>query len=308
MIEAADSPQILSKRDAICTAIPYAISLEQDGQQGMINAISRAASASTSRGFIWYHLESYIMMLFNKPNSPSLNRVITLVLPHVSWNDTLHMEDAVARWVAAVSAVPCTEEVCQSVVDMLLQVASDETLRPRIPFEIWEWLKKRPYLPPVCRGRFMGIDEEVVKYVRRLGDVEVLKSYLLLVWSEWDPAFTSAFQAMEISLREDFCGTEMWRHQEELSKGLDYVLGQLDRGSEYLGSQHPAIYPSDIQWAKVQYRRLKDVLLEVEMQALARTFLHLTPFNPCPNFCGRVQDPIRPSAVPCLSRGYDFRC
>jgi hypothetical protein len=92
----------------------------------------------------------------------------------------------VAGWAVAASAVPYTEEAGQSVVDILLHIASVDSLRPHIPTGIWTWLNKRPSLPPKCVGRSRGSSGDVVRQVRALRDTEILKSYLLLVLSEWD--------------------------------------------------------------------------------------------------------------------------
>jgi hypothetical protein len=46
MVEAGDSGLIFSKRKAINTLFPYAISLEQAGRLGMIDVISRAGKVS----------------------------------------------------------------------------------------------------------------------------------------------------------------------------------------------------------------------------------------------------------------------
>ena len=51
-------------------------------------------------------------------------RAIVLVLPHIRWKWPVGREDLTQRWAAAASAVPYTEEVVQSVVDTLLQIAS----------------------------------------------------------------------------------------------------------------------------------------------------------------------------------------
>jgi hypothetical protein len=103
----------------------------------------------------------------------------------------MHGRDTVTRWGAAALAVPYTEEVGQSVVDALLQIASVDLLRPYIPIELWAWLKKGPTLPPACQGRSFGTAPEVVRLICQLGDTETLKAYFLLVWSEWDRLLNS---------------------------------------------------------------------------------------------------------------------
>lgn len=67
--------------------------------------------------------------------------------PFICWDEALHGENEIVRWAATASAIPCTGEVGRNVVDTLLQVACVDSLRPRIPIEIWGWLEKRPSLP-----------------------------------------------------------------------------------------------------------------------------------------------------------------
>jgi len=157
MAEAANSNLILSKRKAINTLLPYAIYLEQGGQQGMIDSILRAARASnfvtsnTGR-FMWHRVVLYISRLFEKQSPTSLNRVIVLISPYVPWEGSLNSTIAVARWAAAASAILYTEEVGSSVVDALFQIAWVDFLRPHIPVDIWGLLKRQPPLPPMYHG------------------------------------------------------------------------------------------------------------------------------------------------------------
>jgi len=175
-------------------------------------------------------------------------------------------------------AVPYTEEVCQSVVDTLLQIASVRHLEPYIPVEIWAWLKERPYLPPICTGRWKGTMGRVVRRVRKLGDVEILESYFLLVWSEWDFICRNGFTEIRTSIREDFGGIGMGCRREVLIKRLDHVLGELDRGLEHLKEQNPDLDEDHIPEAREQYEELREVLLEVDKEAseiLTRTTFRL---------------------------------
>jgi len=67
------------------------------------------------------------------------------------------------------------------VINVLLQIASKEKLLPYVTAGVWWWLTKRPALPPVCRRRDVGTTIRVVDAVWDLKDVEILKSYLLIV-------------------------------------------------------------------------------------------------------------------------------
>lgn len=267
MVRDSDPHPILSKNQAICALLPYAIFLEQSGQQKMVNAIVHAARASTSHWFM-DSITSYIAMLFVRPRFPSLDRVITLVSPHVHWGHGPLGEKMVVEWAKAVLAAPDTEEVSQSVVDTLLQIVSINSLQPYIPLKIWAQLKRQPTLPPLSWGRYWGTTLGAVCYVRELGDLEITKSYFLLVWSEWNRLCADGLDEMEASIKEEFGGIEMQSHRQDLIKWLDHVLGQLDKGLDYLKQYNPGLNDKLIQLAKQDYRRLRKVLQEVDGKAM----------------------------------------
>ena len=264
-VEATGPDLVLSKRKAISTLLPYAIFLEQGGQQSMIDAVSRAARASDSSEFLWHHVTLYISRLFETRSPTSLNRVIALISPYAPWDDTLNNPLAVARWAAAASATPYTEEVGQSVVDAILHIAYIGLLRPHIPIEIWGWMKRRTSLPPVCFGDPSRGDLYVLRFLSGLGDAEMLKSYFLLVWGErWSPHKGIA-EDMENSIVEVFGGVGMEHHRRDLIEWLDHILGQLDRKLE--GCCEKADRQSierDLQESKERYENFKDVLLELD--------------------------------------------
>ena len=246
------------------TLLPYAIRLEQCGQQEMIDAIILAAKI-LGKSFRWRRIRAQVAAVFYESSPPSLDRVITLISPYVYWYDgELCTAEAVTRWGAAVSAVPYSEEVGQSVVDTLFQISSQLPLQPHIPVNLWAWLKKRPLLPPECQGRWDGSSDSVVRQVRRLGDIEILKSYLLLVWSEWDDLHPDGCLEMQALIREDFGGVGMWCHRDDLTEHLDHVQEQLDRGVEYFRHHEPLIVEEHIQRRKETYGKLKNVLLDVK--------------------------------------------
>ena len=166
---------------------------------------------------------------------------------------------AVARWVAEASAIPYTEEVGSSVVDALFQIAWVDLLRPHIPIEIWRWLKSQPPLPFMYCGLSAGGHESVAVYLHKLGDVDILKLYFLLVWTyRFILEFAiGAVHTMERSIRESFGGAGMEQDQKDLIEHLDHVIEQLDRERQCF----PDCDPSQV--TKKQYIKLKDVLLEV---------------------------------------------
>ena len=261
MARASDSDQIISKRKAINTLFPYAIFLEQNGQQGTMDAILRAAWVSDfdheNHGkFMWHRVVLYVSRLFEKRSPTSLNRVITLISPFVPWDSALNNKTAVSRWAAAAPEIPYTEEVGQNVIGALLQIASIDFLRPHIPIEMWEWMKKQPTLPPMYHGLLEPISP-IIAYFRAHGDLDLLKSYYLLTWTDRRYFLSRDFPAVESSIRENFGGIEMEEHRKDLTERLYQILGQLNfRRSE----------AAWVQKMKTQYEQLRDVLLEVDKQ------------------------------------------
>ena len=258
------------ERKAICALLPYAVWQQRDGKCEMLDALLRVIGASA--GLMWTYVGPFIPMLFNEA-SP---QAIVLVSRHVDWERLNDCEDLIPQWAAAALAVPYTAVVGQSVVDTLLHIASIDSLRPHIPVSIWAWLEKRPSLPPVCLGRSYGTKGDVVRHVRALRHIGILKSYLVLVWSEWgridqDGGLTE----MQISIREDFSGIGMGRHREDLIKRLDFILRRLDWGLGYFKEHLQTISEQDIRGAKEQYTVLKAALLEVDrevVEIITRTF------------------------------------
>lgn len=266
MVEATNPDQILSKRKAISALFPYAISLGRGRDYGMSDAILRTAVILYSKGLMWRRMEA---MLLAESSSPSLNRAIVFVSPYLPWTDTFYDQNTVDRWAAAASAVQYSEEVGESVVDVLLQIASNSSLRPLIPDDVWGLLKKQVSLPPVCRGRSMGTGLGVFLHVRGRGDIDLLKSYYLLIWSEWDTLSDSVINEVETSIKEDFGGDGMRGHRKDLIERLNQVLGQLDRRPGYFDQKKQGISEDGIEQAKEQYTRLRDALLRIAMESLA---------------------------------------
>jgi hypothetical protein len=262
MIEAADWNQILSKRKAISVLLPHAIHLGRGGQREMVDAILRAAMASNSEGFLWNRMARYINTLFDGPSPPPLDRSIALIFPHSPLYRASCDSGIVVKWATGVAELPYTDEVGRGVVDTLLQIAYSSGLRSQIPNETWGWMKRPPSLPPVCRGRRFGSSPYIVCHIRGLGDIEILKSYLLLVWSEWGGLDEGGLCEMRVSIREDFDGVGMGHHREDLIERLDYVLGRLDWGLGYFRQYESKVDEDGIRVRKEQYGELKEVLLE----------------------------------------------
>ena len=260
MAQVEDPYQIWFKRKAITAFFPYAVWLERGGERRMIDAFLGIVRATAFGAFMWTAIGPLAPAVFNRA-SP---RTVILASPHIPWDSGSCDENVVARWAAAASEIPDTEEIGQNIVDALLHIASVNSLQQHIPVDIWAWLKKRPSLPPVCLGRSIGTKGDIVRRVRELGDAEILKSYFPLVWSERDCICDeSGLVEMQISIREDFNGIGLEHQRKALVERLDYVLGQLNQGPGHPKQPEPRIGEDDVQRAKGQYERLKDTALEM---------------------------------------------
>ena len=251
-------------RKAISALIPYAVSLEQSGQREMADAISRVIRVPVDPGFIvWRRVQPYITTMLNGPNPPPLNWVLGLIAPRVLCDDRPRNENVVAR---QTKTTLYTGEVGQSVVNGLLRIVFADAQRPQI----------RDGFPERPRG-------DLTKQVRAFGDIEILKSYLLLVWSEGNPICdqSGSFAEMLTSIREDFSGIGMGRHRGDLIERLNQILVRLDRG-HHRRHDPPDPCDGDIQRTKEQYEELRAVVLEVDRDAvntLTRKFPKSTRFG-----------------------------
>lgn len=259
MIETADSDSIYIKHKAITAFFPYAARQGQSGQNKLLNTLLDTARASKRQDFMWHRIRLSVTTLLNEGSPVSPKCAVILMLPHLPWRNSMIDGQFIQLWATAASAVPYTHDIGQSVIDTLLLIASQDSLRPHIPTHMWAWLNKHPSLPPTCIGGCRGTEQNVVQTVRALGDIEILTSYLLHVWSEWGSICPYGLEEMCTSIKEDFCGVGVRHHWRHLLQHLDRVLGQLDPGSEPLG-----LGEENVQTMKSQYGQLKEVLLEVD--------------------------------------------
>jgi hypothetical protein len=119
----------------------------------MLDAFLRAARASREKKFTWHRVGQYASRLLHEA-SP---RALVLVFPYIRWDWLADRGDLIQRWAAAVSAVPYTEEVgSQCGRRAVANRVSRTALLPHIPVDVWSWLTKRPPLPPICLGRYVG--------------------------------------------------------------------------------------------------------------------------------------------------------
>ena len=246
MIEAGDSDLIFSKRKAISALLQYAVTLEQRGQSALVHMCLRAAQSTKFESFMW--VRPLANTLFSRPYPRSLDRVILFATPYAWRGRGPRSEDEVARWALAVSGVPYTVEVGGCVASALLLVAADESLRCCIPANVWAWLTQLPS----PRGIYLQGEVTrfgVVHHIRGLGNIEILKSYLLAVWQKRCPLDTSGFAEMKVSIKKDFAGVGMSRHRRDLIKWLKEVR------------------KGPFQRNEPEYGELEELLLQVDMEA-----------------------------------------
>jgi len=137
MIEAPDPGQIRSKRKAITALFPYMVRLEQDGQPQPLEVFLRLARASGQWGFMWHRVRPLVITLLQEESSAPIKRAILLALPHMPWANFANGQHLVQLWAAAASVFPYPDEIGQIVVDTLLHIASQDSLRPHIPVGMW---------------------------------------------------------------------------------------------------------------------------------------------------------------------------
>jgi len=265
--QAQDLNKLRSKHKVFAALLPYAILQEQDRQPEMLNALLNVTGVPGISLIVWRHDPGFLRTVFHEATP----HAIVLVTPRVSWEWSRGDEDLVQLWVAATSVVQYTEEVAQCVVDALLWIAAAEELLPHIPVNIWSWLTKQPSLPHFCMGPTRGSHLQVIKAVRRLGAIEILKSYLLIAWSERNALSYTGFLEMCTSLREDFSGVGMGHHRVDLIQRLDQILGQVNQGVKHLQRRNPNLGEYHVQVVRGQYGRLKGILLKMNVEANSRT-------------------------------------
>jgi len=107
---------------------------------------------SALRGFTWRRVKPYVAALLEEECPVSLERTVVLASPHIPRDKFTSGQQFIQPWAAASINIPYTHEVCQSVVDTLLHIASRGSLRPHIPVGVWSWLHRQPSFPLVCWG------------------------------------------------------------------------------------------------------------------------------------------------------------
>ena len=261
----ARSTMIHSRRKALTALFPYVILREKGEQDEMLDVLLCLARAWERSGLMWPHIEPFLSALLNEASPVSSKRAAILISPHIPWWRFKNGGRLVQQLMEVASEVPYTDVVGQSIVDTLLQVACWKS--PTIPAGMWAWLNKRPNLPPACSGRYWGSKQGVCKMVRALGDTELLTSYLLVVWSEWDFLMPRGFGEMCASIQEDFIGQEEGQHRKDLLDRLDHIRRELELGLEHIQQHKPSLKEGNLRHRQDQYAGLEAILRKVDREA-----------------------------------------
>ena len=178
-------------------------------------------------------------------------------------------------WAAAASALPYTVDIGERVIDALLQMAFQDVLRPHIPVTAWGWLRRRPALRPGSPGLELGTKKDVVRTVRKLGDIGLITSYLIVIWSEWSDLDPIGCEEMYRLVREELSGIRATGCRADLIQRLDYVLSWFNQGWQYVWPNRPSPTEAAFLQKKEWYEGFRRALLEVEeetMNILAGTY------------------------------------
>jgi len=142
VVETANPDLIYSMRKAVTTFFLIAAWQEQNGQHEALDVFLYTARASGWSGFMWHWIMLPITRLLNKGSTPPLKQAVLLASPHLPWWSFIDGKHLIQLWAAAAWEVPYTDEIGQSVVDTLLQIASYGYLQPHVPISMWSWLNK----------------------------------------------------------------------------------------------------------------------------------------------------------------------
>ena len=218
--------------DATIAFLPYASRQEENGVGKLSDVLFCTAKFSppSSRIPHWtFKLARYLETVL--PISLKRAAVDAFRHSHSLLEHSSNIGAIMQRWIEAASMLPYTDDVGESVVDTLLQMAFRDGLRRHIPVEAWGWLKKRPILHPKCQGLKFGASPEVFQSVREVGDLELVTSYLFIVWSKWGWSYPEGSIAVLEFIRSGLRGVEGAGYRADLIQRLDDVISQMHSDS-----------------------------------------------------------------------------
>lgn len=250
----------------LASILPYAFMKAEGGDTSLLDGVLLAARRFP-RGSKWIrdYIGPIISETLSKSSSTKRKQIIVCALPYLedAWFDIEEKKGFVDRWLSA-ARLKYSPEIGRSVVEVLLRMASVRQWQPHITQEAWTWLKRRPQLPPVCRGRSSCCTSAAaVSAVRSLNSPELLKEYLVTVWSEWDWPIPWVRDYMHTTVTESFGGEEMKGHREELCNRLRTIRDRFELGLDHLQKEGLEMSADEFQSTKEAYKELLGTLEEM---------------------------------------------
>ena len=223
----------------------------------------------SSQGSSWVRrcIGPFIDQGFSRSVSGVNLRITVCALPYLedTWFHAADKYTFVQRLVSAASRLEYTPEIGRSMVEVLLRMACVYHWRSHITREAWRWLERRPQLPPVCRARSLCCNDlGAISKVESLEGIEILKGYLIVVWSEWDWLAPWVCSYMCAVIRKRFGGERKRGHRDELRDRLVHIQKQLDLGLDHLRELGSEMTATCFQPTKEAYEALMETLSEVE--------------------------------------------
>ena len=194
-------------------------------------------------------------------------RIAVCALPYLedAWFHAADKYTFIQRWASAASRLRYTPEIGQSMVEVLLRMACMYQWRSHITWGTWGWLGRRPQLPPVCRARSLCCNNlGVISEVESLEDVEILRDYLIVVWSEWDWLAPWVCSHMCAVIKRHFGGERERGHRDKLRDRLLHIQKQHNLGLDHLRKLGSEMTAACFQPTKEAYEALMETLSEVE--------------------------------------------
>ena len=253
---------------SVTSIFVYAVRKAEDGDPRLLNEVLLVARRFPQHsGWVRRHISPITGRMLSEPGFEICKHAVVRALPCLedAWFHTGDKTRFVKRWLSAAAHLKYTQEIGQSVVEVLLRMACVYQWRQHITPEAWEWLKRRPQLPPVCRARSLCCsDLGAISAMQTLKNIELLKAYLVVVWSEWDWVAPWVCSHMCTVIRKSFGGEEMKGHRDELRSRLRSVRERLDLGLNHLRKQGSKMSAADFQPTKEAYEALAETLLEMD--------------------------------------------
>ena len=258
----------------LASILPFALKKAEGGDTSLLDEILLAVRRFPKEsGWVRSHIGTIINETLLGWDSEVRTRIVVCALPYLehTWVHIEDKKDFVDNWLSAATRLKYTPEIGRNVVEVLLRMACVYQWRLHITPGAWRWLKRRPQLPPVCLARSSCCsDLGPISAVKSLNDPELLKEYLVVVWSEWDWLAPWVCSYMCTAVRESFGGEEMRGHRDELRGRLLTIQKRLDLGLDHLRKEGSEMLDDYFQSTKEAYEALLETLSEMEPPPISR--------------------------------------